>query len=150
MSKSDEDTRQGKLRIYVPAYFWKRFAIEPIALSKEETFRISGAAKERFLRAHEAGHILLTDAFDPEPIRHDPPPWAERFIVLFAPEKRVTAILGDLEELFHEDVAAVGLKRANRRYRLRAFRSGFDLFYATLRKAGVWVVIGRWLGRWLN
>lgn len=102
----------------------------------------SGETQTPFVQFAES---LNVDAWDPEPVKQLPPAAGEFFIALFAPKRRVTAILGDLEERFQRDVESVGPKRARLRYWSHALRSGGPLFIAKTRNAGIWAIIFRWL-----
>jgi hypothetical protein len=51
------------------------------------------------------------------------------------------AILGDLEERFHEDVRSCGVDRAISRYRAEAFSTVFHLVWPKLKRLGLFALL---------
>jgi hypothetical protein len=83
----------------------------------------------------------------PEP---EPPTLGEALLVLFCPKNRTRHMIGDLEELFHEDLKTKDRKRAKLLYWSAVLRSIGPLLWMKVRKAGFIALVleigRRWSG----
>jgi hypothetical protein len=79
-----------------------------------------------------------------------PPALGEALLVLFCPKNRARHVMGDLEEIFHEDIKTKGKRRAKLLYWAAVLRSIGPLLWVKVRSAGLialLVDIGRrWSG----
>jgi hypothetical protein len=76
---------------------------------------------------------LHTDVIEKAPI--ETPPWlAENLFSAFAPKKSADAQLGDLQEIFQENVKRFGLERARRMYWIRISREVGPLLFQKLKR----------------
>jgi hypothetical protein len=66
-----------------------------------------------------------------------PPAVGELLLVLFSPKNKVNAVMGDLEERFHEHVITKGKRRAIQLYWMGVLSSIWPLLLAKIRKARV-------------
>jgi hypothetical protein len=65
------------------------------------------------------------------------PKFTEFFIALVVPRRQRDAVLGDLEERFHEDLRVLGYDRALWRYRAEAFKTVVLLLWPKLKRLGI-------------
>jgi hypothetical protein len=68
------------------------------------------------------------------------PAIAEALLVLFCPRNRIDALMGDLEERFHEHIRMKGKRRAKLLYWAAVLRSIVPLLWVKVRKAG-WIAL---------
>jgi hypothetical protein len=66
-----------------------------------------------------------------------PPVLGEALLVLFCSKNRARYVMGDLEELFHEDLKTKGQRRAKLLYWAAVLRSIGPLLWVKVRKAGL-------------
>jgi hypothetical protein len=66
----------------------------------------------------------------------DPPGLAEWLVTLIVPSRRADAVLGDLEERFHKNVASRGLPRARMLYWAETLRSIGPILWMKAKQVG--------------
>jgi hypothetical protein len=86
----------------------------------------------------------------PEKVHVNPPGLGEALLVIFAPKRRVDAMLGDLAERFNDDVEEKGLKRARLLYWARVLQSIGPMLWTKVRKAGIFITICEISRRWIG
>jgi hypothetical protein len=92
--------------------------------------------------------ILFTHIFnDSASAGYRPPATAEWVLTFLAPPRRVEALLGDLEESFHRDCAARGIRRAAWLYWARSLRSIAPLLWMAAKRAGVAAAVAETMRR---
>jgi hypothetical protein len=77
-----------------------------------------------------------------------PPVLGEALLVLFCPKNRARYVMGDLEELFHEDLKTKGQRRAKLLYWAAVLRSIGPLLWVKVRKAGLIALVLEIGRRW--
>jgi hypothetical protein len=78
-----------------------------------------------------------------------PPALGEALLLLFCSKNRARHVMGDLEEIFHEDIKTKGKRRAKLLYWAAVLRSIGPLLWVKLRRAGLIALlleIGLWCG----
>jgi hypothetical protein len=88
---------------------------------------------------------------DPAPLEKEvvaPPVIGEFLIELFCTKNRVDAVMGDLEERFHEQVRSKGEQRARLLYWAGLLRSIGPLLWVKVRKAGLIALLFEIGRRW--
>jgi hypothetical protein len=84
--------------------------------------------------------VTIDVIFLPDQVRM-PPAIGEALIVLFCPNNRVDAVMGDLAERFSEEAEAKGEKRAKLLFWARAVRSVGPLPWVKVRNGGLWAML---------
>jgi len=77
-----------------------------------------------------------------------PPAMGEALLVLFSPKNRVDAVMGDLEERFHEHIKTKGKRRAKVLYWAAILHSIGPLLWVKLRRAGLIALLLEISHRW--
>jgi hypothetical protein len=85
---------------------------------------------------------------DTAPKKLLPPAFGEALLVLFCPKKRIDAMMGDLEEQFHEHVETKGERRAKLLYWSGVLRSIGPQLWVKVRKAGLIALLVEISRRW--
>jgi len=109
------------------------------------------------LNVTEASDTLNVDVIPQLKWREDkklsrplPPTMGEALLVLFCPKNRVDAVIGDLEERFHEHIKSKGKRRARLLYWAAVLRSIGPVLWIKLRRAGLIALLleigRRWSG----
>jgi hypothetical protein len=76
------------------------------------------------------------------------PALGEALLVLFCPKNRARHMMGDLEEIFHEDIKTKGKRRAKLLYWAAVLRSIGPLLRVRVRKAGLIALLFEIGRRW--
>ena len=147
--------------------FWVHYSIDPNAINFSKInpkdldprvfdASVIAAATELYNEFHSIEHLdggtreaKSTSAPDTKEANlfmpAEPPGFAEALIPLLMPRKRADALLGDLQEQFETDVAAVGEQRARRLYVSRVLRSIWPLAKRWVKAGGIFAfVAGLW------
>jgi hypothetical protein len=114
------------------------------ALERQFARGFSDGLRERLLEPPDTRRLSSAEQLS------KPPAFGEMLLVLFCPRNRARHVMGDLEEIFNEDVKTRGPHRAKLLYWSGVLHSIGPLLWVKVRKAGLvalLVEIGRrWVG----
>lgn len=143
-SRKTEKLENGRLRITVegrrnPIYFDSFQDMSSSENLKLEVLLNTELERLRF----DIGRILRSTHWRPDAAKEvrtkSPPRLAENLFSAFAPKKSADAQLGDLQEIFQENVKRFGLERARRMYWIRISREIGPLLFQKLKR-----LVKRW------